>query len=357
MNTLRHALIALCLAGMFLLTACASLHNPLRDRQLTNSLTQKKPNIKTVEEALKSGADPNYMVSNGATPLILAILIDKPDYVKLLLKYGADVNLAGRRGHTPLHVAAALEHSDCLDILLKAGARPDTHGAFGRTPLMEAARTGRVKNAEKLLQAGADINGLDDMKRTPLMHAAEAHKNSLETVKFLVSKGADSSLFDEEAKTAMMHATEQKNTEVALYLMDLVPDLNQRPALGLMMMKSAIKGGDIKVVEKLLDQRVPLNRDLSLVLKTTRVLQVHGAYRILVRNGMLANGRTPLIWAAMENNLDIVKLLIARGADPLQPDETGNRADDLATSRDVIMYIRDQQGIQRRKYEKMEEKQ
>jgi len=352
----RHAITALCFSGLLLLTACATFHNPLKDRELANALTQKKPSIKTIEEALRSGADPNYMVSNGATPLILAILIDKPDYVKLLLKYGADANLAGRRGHTPLHVAAALEHPECMEILLQAGAKPDTHGAFGRTPLMEAARMGRCKNIEKLLQAGADINGLDDMKRTPLMHAAEAHKNSLETVRLLISKGADSALFDEEAKDAMMHAAEQKNTEVALYLMELVPDLNQRPALGLMMMKSAIKGGDIKVVEKLLDQRVPLNRDLSLVLKSTRVLQVHGAYRVLVRNGMLANGRTPLLWAAMENNIEIVKLLIARGADPLQPDENGNRADDLATSRDVIQYIRDQQKIQRKKYEEMEKK-
>ncbi|OQA80887.1 MAG: Ankyrin repeats (3 copies) [Lentisphaerae bacterium ADurb.Bin242] len=355
MKMLRHALITLCLSGGFLLTACA-FHNPLKDRQLANALTQKKPSAKAIEEALQSGADPNYMVSNGATPLILAILIDKPEYVRLLLKHGADVNLAGRRGHTPLHVAATLEHADCLDILLKAGAKPDTHGAFGRTPLMEAARTGRLQNVEKLLQAGADINGLDEMKRTPLMHAAEAHKNSLETVKLLVARGADSTLFDEDAKNAMMHAAEQKNTEVALYLMELVPDLNQRPALGLMMMKSAIKGGDAKVVEKLIDQRVPLNRDLSLVLKTTRVLQVHGAYRVLVRNGLLANGRTPLLWAAMENNLEIVKLLIDRGADPLQPDETGNRADDLATSREVIQYIRNQQTIQLRKYEEMEKK-
>lgn len=351
----RHFLIWFLLSGLCLLTA-GCISNPLKDRQLTNALTQKKPDTKAFEEALQSGADPNLRTSNGATPLILAILIDKPEYVKTLLKHGADVNLAGRRGHTPLHVAASLEHTDCLDILLKAGAKVDTHGAFERTPLMEAARMGRLKTIEKLLQAGADINALDDMKRTPLMHAGEAHKNALEAAKFLVSKGADSTLFDEDAKNAMMHAAELKNTEVALYLMELVPDLNQRPALGLMMMKSAIKGGDVKVVEKLIDQRVPLNRDLSLVLKGTRILQVHGAYRILVRNGLLSQGRTPLLWAAIENNLEIVKLLIERGADPLQPDENGNCADDLATSREVIQYIRTQQALQRRKYEEMENK-
>ena len=125
----------------------------------------------------------------------------------------------------------------------------------------------------------------------------------------------------------------------------MIPDLPEKPALNLMIMHSAIKGNDMKVLERLIDRRPPLNRSLSLVLKGTRIMQVHGFYRILIRNGLLGKGRVPLHWAAIENNLDAVKLLIARGADPLQPDELGHYPSELATSREVIEYLRDQQKI------------
>ena len=64
-----------------------------------------------------------------------------------------------------------------------------------------------------------------------------------------------------------------------------------------------------------------------------------------VLNGLLGKGRVPLHWAAIENNLDAVKLLIARGADPLQPDELGHYPSDLATSREVVEYLRSQEKI------------
>ena len=117
-----------------------------------------------------------------------------------------------------------------------------------------------------------------------------------------------------------------------------------------MIMHSAIKGNDLTVLERLIDRRPPLNRSLSLVLKGTRILQVHGFYRILIRNGLLGKGRVPLHWAAIENNLGAVKLLIARGADPLQPDELGHLPDELATSREVIEYLRKQQRIAQESY-------
>ena len=293
--------------------------------------------------ALKGGADPNLAMKNGATPLIMAVLYDRTDLIRTLLDSGAKVSHPGKRGSTPLHVAAALGRRECLDLLLKAGADVNAPGAFGRTPLMDAARMGQLEIMDELIEADAKIDAQDQLKRTALMHAAEAQKNTLAAVRMLASRGADVMIFDSDMKNAAMHAAELKHTETALYLIDLIPDLPRRPALGLLLMHSAIKGNDLKVMERLLDQRLPLNRSLSLVLKGSRILQVHGFYRILIRNGLLGRGRVPLHWAAIENNLDAVKLLLARGADPLQPDELGLQADELATSREVVQYIRKKQ--------------
>ena len=337
-------LAAIALGG--LLSGCAwfgSAH-PFKDRQLENSFRpdrKKQMDVQAFHEALKGGADPNLELKNGATPLIMAVMRDRPELIEALLQAGAEVNRPGKRGSTPLHVAAGLGRKKCMDLLLKSGAALNAHGAFGRTPLMDAARMGQLEMMTELLDAGAEINARDAMDRTALIHAAEAQKNSLASVRLLVAAGADPMLHDRDLKTAAMHAAELKHTDAALYLIDLIPDLPLHPEHGLMILYYAIKGNDLKVMEKLIDQRLPLNRSLSLVLKASKIVQVHGFYRILIRNGLLGRGRSPLHWAAIENNLDAVKLLIGRGADPNLTDELGHTADDLATSREVIQYLRD----------------
>lgn len=352
MRTLRFVLP---LAAVICITAAGCSSHLLADRQLENSFRldrKKKMNDADFLAALKNGADPNGEFKNGSTPLIMAVLRDRPDLVRELLNRGAEINRQGKRGGAALHVAAGLNRMKCLDLLIKSGAEVDLPGAFGRTPLMDAARMGNLKIMEELIDAGAQVNAIDNMKRTPLMHAAEAQKNSLEAVRMLVSSGADAMMRDQDLKLAANHAAELKHTEAAIYLIDLIPDLRQKPALCLMIMHSAIRGNDLKVIEYLIDYRPPLNRSLSLVLKGTTIMQVHGFYRILIRNGMLGKGRMPLHWAAIENNLDAVKLLIARGADPLQPDELGHMADELALSREVIEYIRDAQKRELESYSK-----
>ena len=351
---MKHPLCKITVSALFCCALCGcaffgSHHrHPLKDRQLERSFRldrKKQMDCRAFEEALKGGADPDLEMENGATPLIMAILRNRPELVEMLLKHGADVNKSGRRGGSPLHVAAGLGRRKCLKQLLDAGAEINRNGSFGRTPLMDASRMGNLKVMEDLLDAGADVNALDSMNRTALMHAAQAQKNSLAAVRMLVSHGADFMALDNDLKNAAMHAAELKHTDSALYLIDLIPDLPKKPALALVIMYSAIKGNDLKVMQHLIDRRPPLNRSLSLVLKGSRIMQVHGFYRILIRNGLLGKGRVPLHWAAVENNLDAVKLLIQHGADPLQPDELGHMPDELATSREVIQYLRKQQKL------------
>lgn len=322
--------------------------HPAKDRQLEKSFQlnrKRQMDVKAFDEALNGGADPNMEMKNGATPLIMAVVRDRPDLIEKLLKRGADINKPSLRGGTPLHIAAGLGRKNCLNLLIQNGAKINTSGAYGRTPLMDAARLGNLEIVEELLDSGADLSAVDSLKRTALMHAAEARENSFETVRLLISNGADPMAYDADLKIAAMHAAALKHTDAAIYLMELVPDLSHRPALLLMVLHSAILGSDLKLMEWLIDRRPPLNRSLSLVLKGTTILQVHGFYRILIRNGLLGNGRVPLHWAARENNLEAAKLLISRGADPLQPDELGNMPDELATSREVVQYLQQQQKI------------
>ena len=149
-----------------------------------------------------------------------------------------------------------------------------------------------------------------------------------------------------------MHAAALKHTDAALLLLDLYPNFVNNPALGLIIMYHAVKGGDLKVASALVDKQVPLNWDLSIALRETRRIQVHGAYRILARNGVFSLRRTPLIWAAIENNLEMVKLLVERGANPGQEDENGDSPYDLATDQNVVRYLKN---ATKEYYEKLRE--
>jgi ankyrin repeat protein len=337
--------ILILLPALLLCSACSSTRI-FAGRDLERSFVYsagKKMDDKAFEKALQAGAGPDVYFSNGATPLIMAVLRKSPGRVKRLLQAGANPDFATERGSTALHTAAALADRECMEILLKAGSDPDKKGNFGRTPLMEAARTGNVQIAKLLLEKGADLHKKDSLGRTALMHGACASKNSLPMVKYLVSKGADPMEADQEMRLAVMHASALHHTEAALYLLDLIPDLSKQPALGLMIMYYAIAGGDLKVVETLIDRRMPLNRDPSLIFKGTKLLKTKRFFHILVRNGILANGRTPIHWAALANNKKMVQLLISRGADCLQMDETGDTAEELTTSPEVRSYIRARQ--------------
>ena len=126
-------------------TGCFFHSSP--DGRLEQSFRQdrkKEMDDSAFQSALEHGADPNQMFKNGATPLILSVVRDRPDRIELLLKHGADINKPGKRGGTPLHIAAGLGRRKCLELLLKRGAKVNTVGAFGRSPLMDAARMGQA---------------------------------------------------------------------------------------------------------------------------------------------------------------------------------------------------------------------
>lgn len=333
------------LTGIFFLTGCTSPKELVNNRRLERAFkldARRKMDDSLFEKALNKGADPNMIMKNGATPLIMSIAKNRMDRMNRLLKAGADVNKRGKKGNTPLHIAAGLGRMDAVNILLKAGANVNASGSHGRTPLMDAVRIGNCSTAEILLKAGADVNAKDGHDRTALIHAAMAQKNSLKSAKILINKGADFKIYDKDMKLAVMHAAEMKHTDTALYLLDLIPDLPKKPALGMVIMHSAIKGGDIKVTEKLIDNRIPLNRDLSLLLQGSEIIQMEGTYRLFVRTGLLGRSQMPLHWAAKYNQFDIVKLLVARGADPHQRDELSDVPAELTTSNEIAEFLNKQ---------------
>lgn len=92
--------------------------------------------------------------------------------VKTLLAAGVDPDAADAEGELPLNRALRLNQTEILETLLAAGADVNASEDDGDTPLMVAASVGRVNLVQSLLTKGAEVNAKDDGGHTPLINAA-----------------------------------------------------------------------------------------------------------------------------------------------------------------------------------------
>src|SRR5262245_60726061 len=115
---------------------------------------------------LERGADPNDGQFFGMPPVLLAILRQDLDLVRLMAAKGADLDVRDRSGSTALMWAAFSETGDAgiVKELLARGADPLAANKAGETALVWALRRGDTPAVAALRAAGASD--------TPLMKAS-----------------------------------------------------------------------------------------------------------------------------------------------------------------------------------------
>ena len=108
---------------------------------------------------LQAGANPDTPIATGETPLMTCARAGAADAVRALLVRGADVNAKEPTQHqTALMWAAAEQHPKVLQTLIEARADLKAHTKMGFTALHFAARAGDLESVRTLLGAGVDVN-------------------------------------------------------------------------------------------------------------------------------------------------------------------------------------------------------
>lgn len=124
-------------------------------RQSALHIAIREESEHAVEGLLKDPLlDVNALNLNGETPLMLAALKGRLDWVKTLVKRGALIN---EPGWNALHYAASGPDNGVCAWLLSQGAEIDALSPNGTTALMMAAGYGSTLAFEALLAAGADV--------------------------------------------------------------------------------------------------------------------------------------------------------------------------------------------------------
>ncbi len=319
-------------------------------RKLEDSLPEltravKANSMERVNELLAKGENVNVRDENGYTPLHEAARAGLTDMARLLIAKGARVRDDGPGGLTPLHLAAEHGVTDTVRLLLENGADVNVKAPDGRTPLYEAAAQGHAETVRLLLRKGADVNVRERLGETPLSRAVRTR--SVETVRLLLEKGADVKVVDLDGKSLLHWAG---HADIARLLIDRGLDVNAGARAGSTPLHTAVGQDFYDVAELLLEKGADAKaRDMTGVtplhearsVAVARLLIKHGAdvnardergstplhwaetaglASLLIRQGAAVEARdvdgcTPLHVAARAGRPDVVRLLIARGAD------------------------------------------
>jgi ankyrin repeat protein len=143
-----------------------------------------------IRALLDQHADVNATLADGSTALVWAAHWDDAALVDLLLRAGANVRTANRYGISPLLEACVNGDAAIIEKLLQAGADPNTAQPEGETALMTASRTGNVDAVKMLLDHGAHVNAKENWRGQSALMWAAAERHS-ELVQFLIQRGAD----------------------------------------------------------------------------------------------------------------------------------------------------------------------
>ncbi|WP_076462281.1 ankyrin repeat domain-containing protein [Marinobacterium stanieri] len=121
-------------------------------------------NNTTAINLLTESKKPNISNACGAGILLISSINNNEEVTSLFLQAGADPNMANLKGLTPVHNAAKWSSNETLSILLKAGGNPNPslHGCLKEkiynTPLLIAAANKNINGIKLLLKYNADFN-------------------------------------------------------------------------------------------------------------------------------------------------------------------------------------------------------
>ena len=175
-----------------------------------------------VQQFLHDGIDPNAQDEHDATALHIAAAAGHLGIAKLLIESGANVDFLINEGGTPLMAASARLKPEMIAFLISRGAQTNKKGHDGRYPLACPFHPGVVLVNEQLecirvlVAHGARVNERTDTGGTPLMKAAWF--GNREAVNELLKLGADPTLRDNRGRTAAMLAFERSHDELAQLL-------------------------------------------------------------------------------------------------------------------------------------------
>ena len=252
--------------------------------------------------------DPRYgpQIIRGCTQLIKAAVEGDDRRVRELLALGADNEaMDSNQDATPLIWAVRAGKTRVVEDLLRRPGRNgkvdvNRHTSHHNTALGTAVESRNIELVKVLLDHGADPNTMHRGKAVCTLALVNMQEDIF---RLLINKGADPTDLD------FYTAVELGCDSIAIELLDRGLQLNLRNVA----FPSICKRGNVELVSRLLDLGIDINEK--------------------------DEGSRGIISAVKENRVDVVRLLLDRGADPTLTDDRDRNAYDYANGKPEILAL------------------
>jgi uncharacterized protein len=296
-------------------------------------------NARLVKMLLAAGAKVDSANPDGETALMTAISGGDLSVVQMLVDAGANVNTVEKfHNQTPLMYAAAANRnaSKMVKLLLSKGAdvkpralysdwpsqvtsepRTQYRSVGGLNALLYAARNGCYPCVEDLIAAGADVNVPTPEGITPLMIALDNEHNDV--AKLLMDKGANLNVWDWWGRTALWIAVDRKSSGGGGggFGGPRGPGGGGRGGGG-----RGGRGGPPAALPEsgpAVSSMEIINAQLNAGVNPNPEMNFHrpnAPGRGRFQDNQISTGTTPLFRGVQNNDVEVIKALLEKGADP-----------------------------------------
>lgn len=297
--------------------AFCAIGNLKKQRQMQKEQWQKQKIIQ--EESKRKQIKEKYSYR-----LISAVEENDAKTVAALIEKGADVNYKDFSGKVPLRIAMENDNKNMISLLLEKGANIECEDNNGCRPLQNAVENGNLEMVSFLLEKGAFINCKDSLGQTPLLMALRYNNKNM--ISLLLEKGAAINIFDSNSKSALDFAIENEDADLVSLLLEKGAEIGDSDSSLKTALEFAVKNDNADLLSRLAEKAA--REDVQCEDKPILFFAIEKNYKklveLLIEKGVHKKSRfdnedfkkiTPLFFATLVENKDMVSLLIKNKVD------------------------------------------
>ncbi|TSJ41202.1 ankyrin repeat domain-containing protein [Fluviicola chungangensis] len=321
-----------------------------KGQNIISFLMNSPQNSKEILELNDQGASLDVKSVNGETIAFYAMSSSNMELLVRAKNTGANMDAYDSRGYRP-----GTANAEIIRFAVENGCNPNREDTWGDSYLTQALKNNQMDLALFLIRSGADVNWKKRGEEPLVFQVVKDHH--LPALQLLVDNGAKLNTISRTGESVMDIAIEQGDAGIITYLKGKGALTKKELAeLEIIRSKEILKLDQWIADKNLTEALAVLNKYPDLTLSKTQVsnlavlsvekINLPLLQRLIEKEGMNINqslnfqDQNLLHIAAGTGNLDLVRLLVNKGADSKKKDAYDKLPVDYAKSKEVKKYLK-----------------